>query len=136
VIRYIDGVVNSVARLKADIALSNPVVLYFGDLSAVGWKHRTARTRNRTGLMCVAVTAIQSVLSMKFRKELGFVGGDITIDGYPIEIGAQIADFISIKAVAVACRFSRSTATPMTACVEDIKPTATPSARLLRGVSG
>jgi hypothetical protein len=54
-------------------------------------------------------------------KELEFVVGDIVIDGNPIEFGAQIADFISIKAIAVACRFGQSTAAPMTACVEDIE---------------
>ncbi|MEA2259783.1 MAG: hypothetical protein QOJ51_2608, partial [Acidobacteriaceae bacterium] len=34
---HIGGVVNSVARLKADLALSNPVGLYFKDLSTAGW---------------------------------------------------------------------------------------------------
>jgi hypothetical protein len=47
-----------------------------------------------------------------------FTVGDITIGGKPIEFGAQIADFITIKLMAVARRLGRSTAQPQTACAE------------------
>jgi hypothetical protein len=47
----------------------------------------------------------------------GFTVGDITINGEPIEFGAQIADFIIIKVIGQACRFSQSTVPVVTKCV-------------------
>lgn len=118
---HIGGVVNSIARLKADLALSNPVGLYFDDLSTAGWdtpngsdaKSYWTYVRGDDGHPVRAVYEVPA--------ELEFVVGDIVIDGNPIEFGAQIADFISIKAIAVACRFGQSTVAPMTACVGDIE---------------
>jgi hypothetical protein len=117
---HIGGVVNSVARLKADLALSNPVGLYFGGLSTEGWETPdgsdpqdywtyTRGTNDRP------VRAVYEVPSEK-----DFVVGDITIAGNPIAFGAQIADFISIQLTAVACRIGQSTVAPMTACVGDL----------------
>lgn len=117
---HIGGVVNSIARLKADLALNNPVGLYFDDLSTVGWATPDGSDPKSywtyvRGSDDYPVRAVYEV-----PKEQGFVVGDITIDGIPIEFGAQISDFISIKAIAVACRFGQSTAAPMTACVGDV----------------
>lgn len=117
---HIGGVVNGVARLKADLALSNPVGLYFGDLSTAGWetpdgsdpKTYWTYVRGSAGFPVRAVYEVPG--------EQGFVVGDITIYGDPIDFGAQISDFISIKAIAVACRLGQSTAAPMTGCVENI----------------
>ncbi|MGH3695665.1 MAG: hypothetical protein ACRDRX_17030 [Pseudonocardiaceae bacterium] len=118
---HIGGVVNSIARLKADLALSDPVGLYFDDLSTAGWetpdgsdpKSYWTYTRGEDGRHVRAVYEVP--------PELGFVVSDITIDGNPIDFGAQITDFISIKAIAVACRIGQSTVAPMTGCVEDIE---------------
>ncbi len=118
---HIGGVVNSIARLKADLALSNPVGLYFGDLSTVGWETPDGSDAKSCWSYVRGGDAhpVRAVYEVPQGRE--FLVGDITIDGNPIEFGAQIADFISIKAIAVACRIGQSTAAPMTACVEDVK---------------
>jgi hypothetical protein len=46
-----------------------------------------------------------------------FTVSDITINGEPIEFGAQIADFIGIKVIGQACRFGQSTVQAVTKCV-------------------
>ena len=119
---HIGGVVNSVARLKADLALANPVGLYFNDLSTAGWatpdgsdpKSYWTYVRGEQDRHVRAVYEVPA--------ERGFVVGDVTIGGRPIGFGAQIADFISIKATAVACRIGQSTAEPKTACVGQAEP--------------
>lgn len=110
---HIGGVVNSVARLKADLALNNPVGLYFDDLGTAGWvtpdgsDPRSYWTYVR-GTPKDPVRAVYEVPAGK-----GFVVGDITILGKPIVFAAQIADFISIRLTAVACRFGQSSAVPV-----------------------
>lgn len=114
---HIGEVVNSVARQKADLALSDPVGLYFDDLATDGWstpdgsdaKSYWTYERGDTGHPVRAVYEV---------AERNFTVGDITISGKPIEFGAQIADFITMKLTAVACRFGRSTTEPQTACAE------------------
>jgi hypothetical protein len=110
---HIGGVVNSVARLKADLALSNPVGLYFKNLSTAGWaapdgSDPQSYWKYVRGSVGNPVRAVYEVPSSK-----GFTVSDITIQGRPITFAAQITDFISIKLTAVACRFGQSTATPM-----------------------
>jgi hypothetical protein len=117
---HIGGVVNGVARLKADLTLSNPVGLHFGDLSTAGWetpdgsdpKSYWTNVRGSDGYPVRAVYDVP--------QEQGFLVGDITIDGDAIDFGAQISDFISVKAIALACRIGQSTVEPLTGCVEDI----------------
>ena len=114
---HIGGVVNGIAQQKADIALANPVGLYFDDLSTAGWttpdgsdpKSFWSLTRGTAGRF---VRAVYEVPNAK-----PFVVGDITINGTPIAFAGQIADFINMKLTAVACRFGKSTVAPMTACV-------------------
>lgn len=121
---HIGGVVNSVARLRADIALSNPVGLYFDDLSTAGWQTPDGSDpksywRYLRGSDDHFVRAVYEV-----PPEKAFVVGDITINGASLRFAGQIADFISIKLTALACRIGRSTVQPMTACV-GAAPTAT-----------
>jgi len=131
---HIGGVVNGVAQLKADIALANPVGLYFEDLSTAGWaapdgsdpKTFWSFTRGTVGHFVRAVYEVPS--------EKAFVVGDITISGAPISFGGQIADFISMKLTAVACRFGKSSVAPMTSCVM-AAPKATGMKRLIAGAS-
>jgi len=114
---HIGGVVNSLAQRHADIALANPVGLYFDDLSTAGWaapdgsdpKKFWSYTRGTEGHFVRAVYEVPSNES--------FVVGDITINGTPITFGGQVADYISMKLMAIACRFRMSTVAPMTACV-------------------
>ena len=116
---HIGGVVNGIARLRADIALANPVGLYFGGLSTEGWKAPdgsdpgTYWTYTR-GAGPAPVRAVYEVPAAK-----GFTVGDIEINGRPIAFAAQIADFITMKLSAVACRIGQSTAAPM-ACVRPV----------------
>ncbi|MFF2148077.1 hypothetical protein [Kitasatospora sp. NPDC058190] len=130
---HIGAAVNALARQKADIALANPVGLYFDDLATDGWAApdgsdpKSYWTYQR-GDAAHPVRALYQVPANK-----GFTVGDITINGTPIRFGAQIADFITIKLSAVACRFGQSTTQPQTACVEfppaSAGPTLTTSAR-------
>ena len=110
---HIGGVVNSVARLKSDLALSNPVGLYFKGLSTAGWatpdgSDPQSYWKYVRGSADHPVRAVYEVPNSN-----GFTVSDITIQGLPIMFAAQIVDFISIKLTAVACRFGQSTATPM-----------------------
>ncbi|GHE50548.1 hypothetical protein GCM10017771_72450 [Streptomyces capitiformicae] len=115
---HIGEVVNSIARQKADIALSDPVGIYFDDLATDGWstpdgsdpKSFWTVERGDTGF---PVRAVYEVPAGR-----GFAVGDITIGGRPIEFGAQIADFVTVRLTATACRLGLSTARPQTACVE------------------
>ncbi|MGH3869684.1 MAG: hypothetical protein ACRDQ4_26995 [Pseudonocardiaceae bacterium] len=113
---HIGGVVNSVARLKADLALSNPVGLYFKDLVTDGWATPDGSDPKTywTFIRGDAEHPVRAVYEVPSDK--GFTVSDITILSQPINFGAQITDFISIKLTAVACRFGASTAAPM-ACV-------------------
>jgi hypothetical protein len=123
---HIGGVVNSVARLKADLALSNPVGLYFKDLATDGWDTPDGSDPKSywTYVRGDAEHPVRAVFEVPADK--GFTVSDITILGQPINFGAQIADFISIKLTAVACRFGQSTAEPMS-CVG-------PSTALVAGI--
>ncbi|MQS16708.1 hypothetical protein F7Q99_32100 [Streptomyces kaniharaensis] len=115
---HIGGAVNALARQKADISLVDPVGLYFNDLSTDGWatpdgsdpKSYWTYVRGDAGHPVRAVYEVP--------QGRGFTVGDITIGGKPIQYGAQIADFITIKLTAVACRFGQSTTAPQSACVE------------------
>lgn len=121
---HIGGVVNSIAQLKADLALTNPVGLYFDDLSTAGWaapdgSDPTSFWAFTRGVAGRGVRAVYEVPSSK-----PFVVGDVTINGAPISFGGQIADCISMKLTAVGCRFGKSTAAPMTACAGAVKTTS------------
>ena len=124
---HIGGEVNGLARQKVDIALADPVGLYFNDLSTDGWKtpDNSDPKSYWTYLRGDTTHPVRAVFEVPAKK--GFVVGDITIDGEPIEFGAQIADFITIKLVAVACRIGKSTAKPQAACVEFPSHSAAPS---------
>jgi hypothetical protein len=113
---HIGAVVNSLTRQKADVALENPVGLYFGDLKTDGWltpdgSDPKAYWTYVRGSKTHPLRAVYEVPAVK-----GFAVGDIEINGRKIQFGAQIADFITIKLNAVACRFGKSTVEPFTGC--------------------
>jgi hypothetical protein len=119
---HIGGVINAVARLKADLALANPVGLYFDDLSAAGWAAPDGADP-KTFWRYVRGDADHPVRAVyEVPADAGYVVGDITILGQKIGSGSQIAEYISIKATAVACRIGRSTVQPFTACVGKAAP--------------
>ncbi|OUC96986.1 hypothetical protein [Streptomyces swartbergensis] len=115
---HIGAGVNALARQKADITLADPVGLYFDDLSTDGWETPDGSDPKAywTYLRGDSENRVRAVYAVPADK--GFAVGDITIGGRPIEFGAQIADFITIRLTGVACRFGESTAQPHTACKE------------------
>ncbi|WP_200307074.1 hypothetical protein [Streptomyces adelaidensis] len=139
---HIGEVVNAVARQKADIALSDPVGIYFDDLATDGWSApdgsdpKSFWTVER-GAADFPVRAVYEVPA-----DRDFAVGDITIGGRPIEFGAQIADFVTVKLMATACRLGRSEVQPRTSCVElaagdDVEPGAfSPAAFSAHGYLG
>ncbi|MEU4040287.1 hypothetical protein [Streptomyces collinus] len=115
---HIGAGVNALARQKADISLADPVGLYFDDLSTDGWETPDGSDPKSywTYLRGDSEHRVRAVYEVPPDK--AFSVGDITIGGRPIEFGAQIADFITIRLTGVACRFDDSTAQPQTACKE------------------
>ncbi|MFF2041754.1 hypothetical protein ACFVVX_15070 [Kitasatospora sp. NPDC058170] len=113
---HIGGAVNEIARQKADISLADPVGLYFNDLSTDGWATPDGSDPKAywTYVRGDASHPVRAVYEVP--QDQGFTVGDITINGKPIQFGAQIADFITIKLTAVACRFGLSTTAPRTTC--------------------
>jgi hypothetical protein len=125
---HIGGQVNSLTRQKADVTLANPVGLYFDDLSTAGWETPDGSDPKSfwtyvRGTEEKPVRAVYEVPS-----ELGFVVGDVTIDGRPIAFGAQIADFVRIKLTGIGTRFGQSTVAPVTGC---LRPKALDDAAVL-----
>jgi hypothetical protein len=129
---HIGGVVNGIARLRADVTLTNPVGLYFDDLSTEGWEApdgsdpRSFWTYAR-GTGDVPVRAVYEV-----PEDRGFTVSDVRIRGVPIAFGAQVADHVTMRLSATACRFGRTAGRPATACVDERAPAAGPPALSLR----
>src|ERR1051326_1134427 len=117
---HIGALVNELARQKADVTLANPVGLCIAGLSVAGW----ATPDGSDPLSYWKITrgapekALRAVYEVPADK--GFTVGDININDNPIEFGAQIADFITIKLTGLATRFGQSTAVPLNGCVEKI----------------
>jgi hypothetical protein len=113
---HIGAVVNSVTRQKADVTLANPVGLYFNDLLTGGWETPDG-SDPKSFWTYVRGTENKPVRAVyEVPADRGFVVGDITINGRPVQFGGQIADFITIKLTGVGTRFGQSTVAPMTAC--------------------
>lgn len=127
---FIGEQVNALARLRHDITINNPVGLYFDDFNPVGWTTPDGtdpRTfwkyvRGRDGYFVRAVFEVPA--------GRGYVAGDIKIAGRPLEFGAQIADFITIKLEGLATRLGQSTVTPVQGCHRAAAPPAAPPAAL------
>lgn len=115
---HIGAAVNAIARQQADISLADPVGLHFHDLSTEGWETPDGSDPKDywTYSRGDAASPVRAVYEVPAGK--GFAVGDITIGGRAIEFGSQIADFITVKITAVACRFGQSSAQPMTACTQ------------------
>lgn len=121
---FIGEQVNALAQHKADITLNNPVGLYFHEFNPVGWvtpdgtDPRTFWTYVR-GKNAHFVRAVYEVPA-----GVGYVVGDIKIAGQPIEFGAQIADFVTIKLEGMATRLGQSTVVPVHGCRGAVQPPA------------
>jgi hypothetical protein len=115
---HIGGQVNSLARLKADVTISNPVALHIDDLNTVGWETPDGSEAKDYWKVVRGTPELALRAVFEVPKEKGFTVGDIKINGTNIDFGAQIADFITIKIVGQACRFGKSKTAPQTACKE------------------
>jgi hypothetical protein len=114
---HIGAQINQLARQQADICVANPVALYIKGLATNGWQTPDSSDPKQYWkiLRGDADHTVRTVFEVPAAK--GFTVGDITINGEPIEFGAQIADFITIKVIGQACRFGKSKAAPVTKCV-------------------
>ncbi len=124
---HIGGEVNALARLKADITLANPMGLYISGLFPSGWETPDGSDPLDYWKIVRGTEAFGLRAVYEVPPEKNFTVSDILINGEPIEFGAQIADFIKIKLVGLACRFGQSEAEPMTYCYGERPTGSTPS---------
>ena len=117
---HIGGQVNSLARLKADVTIANPVALYIDDLNTADWETPDGSDAKDYWKIVRGTPALALRAVYEVPPEKGFTVGDIKIAGTPIDFGSQITDFITIKIVGQACRFGQSTAAPQTGCVQPL----------------
>jgi hypothetical protein len=100
--------VNERARRKASVSFVDPIGLYLGGLNTAGWKAPDGADpqsfwKVTRGDANHAVRAVYAV-----PKSRNYTVGDITIDGEPIGSPSQIAERVTVKVVAVAHRFGKS----------------------------
>lgn len=113
---HIGATINELARMQADITLADPPGLYINDFRPAGFKTPDGADP-RSYWRSVRGDAGRSLRAVyEVPPEKGYVVGDITIADEPIEFGGQIADFVSIKIVGVACRIGQSKGKPFTVC--------------------
>jgi hypothetical protein len=113
---HIGASINSLARERSDVTLADPPGLYINDFTPAGFKTPDGTdphaywsfVRGEQGRW---VRGVYEVPASK-----GYAVGDITIADQPIEFGAQLADFVSVKIVAAQCRIGQSVGKPFTVC--------------------
>ncbi len=113
---HIGAEVNALARSNSAITLANPIGLCIADLSTAGWvtpdgsdpKSYWTITRGTANKALRAVYAVPAAAN--------FTVSDITINGRPIQFGAQIADFITIKLTGLATRIGQVQIPPLDGC--------------------
>ncbi|CAG8748338.1 32496_t:CDS:1, partial [Racocetra persica] len=111
---HIGAFVNKLARLGADVTIRNPPAIYFNDLDTSLFK-----TPDGSDPKCYWHILRGNEKNGYVRAEYKVTGkefcvGDIQINGIPINFGAQIADFVTMRIPVVACRFGQSTIPPFT----------------------
>jgi hypothetical protein len=114
---FIGASVNELARAKADVTLANPVGLYIAGLSVAGWQ--TPDGTNPMDFWKVTRGTKEKTLRAVFEVPAAknYVVGDIRVDNRPIEFGAQIVDFVTIKLTGLATRIGQSNVAPLNGCV-------------------
>jgi hypothetical protein len=114
---HIGAQINALARQQDDITIANPVALYIKELATGGWSTPDGSDPKQywTIVRGDANHAVRAVYEVPPAK--GFTVSDITINGVPIDFGAQIADFITIKIIGQACRLGQNQTPPVTQCV-------------------
>jgi hypothetical protein len=115
---HIGGEINKLARQQAAITIANPVALYIRDLSTAGWSAPDGSNPKQFWTIVRGTTQFGLRAVFEVPAARGFVVGDITINGNPIEFAAQIADFITIKIIGQACRLGQNNVPEETTCVD------------------
>lgn len=113
---HIGAQINALARAKADVTLADPIGLYINDFTPAGFttpdgtkaKDFWRFTRGEKGHWVRGVFEVPATKS--------YIIGDIKIRGVPIEFGAQVADFVSVKIIGLACRIGGSNVPAHTSC--------------------
>jgi hypothetical protein len=113
---HIGASINELARMRADITLADPPGLYINDFTPAGFKTPDGTdphtywsfVRGEKGRW------LRGVYEVPASK--GYSVGDITVADQPIEFGGQIADFVSIKIIGLACRIGQTSGKPLTVC--------------------
>lgn len=115
---HIGAIVNSFTRESADVTIRNPVAIHLNKLDTSSfetpdgskansyWKFTRGNEKEK-----LYVRGIYEVPSDK-----DFCVGDIKINGKRIKYGAQIADYLTVRIRAVACRFGQCTVPVLTGC--------------------
>jgi hypothetical protein len=114
---HIGGEVNKLARQQAAITIANPVALYIRDLSTAGWVAPDGSDPKQYWKILRGTSQFGLHAVYEVPADKGFVVGDVTINGTPIDFGAQIADFITIKIIGLACRLGQNQVADQTTCV-------------------
>lgn len=113
---HIGSEVNKLARAGALITLANPVGLYIHSLNVNGWK--TPDDADPMDYWKVTRGSAENPVRAVYEvpEGAGYVVGDITIGGRPIEYGAQIVDFIRVRLTGVAHSVDRDNRDPAPFC--------------------
>lgn len=108
-------------RAHNDVTLANPVGLCIDGLSVGGWT--TLDGSDPFSYWQITRGAPKKALRKVYEVPAGkgFVVGDIKISGRPIEFGAQIADFITIRLTGLATRLGKSTVRPVDGCAQPLQ---------------
>jgi hypothetical protein len=116
---FIGAKVNAHARNKSDVTLANPVGIYLAGLDTQGWStpDNAPAIDFWKYVRGTPDRPVRAVLEVPAGKN--YVLGDVSIDGRPIEFGAQVADRIQMTIRAVATRIGQSNAVPVRGCVGD-----------------
>ncbi len=113
---FIGDQVNAQARRLADVTLNNPVGLYLHEFNPVGWATPDGAQAGDFWRFTRGSNEHFVRATYEVPPGRGYVVGDIKIDGRPIQFGAQITDFITIKLEGLVTRVGQSTVQPLNGC--------------------
>jgi hypothetical protein len=114
---HIGAVVNSLTRQGADVTIRDPVAIYLDDLDTSAFNTPDGSDAYSYWKFTRGSDDKKLYVRGEYEvKEKSFCVGDIRINGKFIKYGAQIADFLTIRIIAVACRIGQSTIQPLTGC--------------------
>lgn len=113
---HIGAEVNALARADAAVTLANPIGLCIAGLNTAGWQ--TPDGSDPQNYWKITRGTPQKALRAVYEvpADAAFKVGDITINGQPVQFGAQIADFISIKLTGLADRLGKLQVPPIDGC--------------------